>query len=183
MSEQVWYIYQQSQQLGPFDHSKIMQMLSTNMISQDAYLIKVGRKDWLPLEECHGELGTQPDGSSGSVVREERAPRATIKGRIIVHNNGQLVIGAGVNISSSGMFVETPDPIFKVGETLKLTCRIDGFLKAFNASAQVMRFNQDRKFPIGYGLKFVALDKKVQSEIQGLIDQSNQILQENALAK
>ncbi|MFK7825118.1 MAG: PilZ domain-containing protein [Oligoflexales bacterium] len=181
MSEQVWYIYQQSQQQGPFDHPKIMQMLGTNMISQDAYLFKVGWKDWLPLEDCHGQLGTTPSGNADTIVREARAPRATIKGRIIVHNNGQLVIGAGVNISSSGMFVETPDPIFEVGETLKVTCRIDGFLQAFNASAQVMRFNQDRKFPVGYGLKFVALDKKVESEIQGLIDQSNQILQESAL--
>ena len=184
MSEHIWYIYQQSQQTGPFDLPKIMEMLTNNMISQDAYLFKVGWKEWRPIEECQAELNG-PDLPSPEIQapeetkqreRQDRAPRATIKGRVIVHNNGQLVIGSGVNISATGIFVETQDKIFEIGEELKLTCRVDGTPKAFNVTAKVMRFNEGGKFPIGYGLMFITLDQHVAQELQRLIDQANQVM-------
>ena len=172
--EQIWYIFQDAQQTGPYEEKHIRESLQKGDIAGDAYLFKVGWKDWRPVEDCTSELGTSVATSSASTTdRRTRAPRATIKGRVIVHNNGQLVIGGGVNISSSGIFVETPDLIFNVGETLKLTCRVDGFLKAFNVTAKVMRFNSDKRFPIGYGLKFSALDQVIALEIQRLVDQAN----------
>ena len=189
MSDPIWYVYQNSKQTGPFEKERVLNMLDTNMIAQNAYLFKAGWKDWCPLEDCLAELGRgrgqeqPPTPGSSPRIRKERSPRATIKGRIIVHNNGQLVIGGGVNISSSGIFVETPDPLFKIGEKLKLTCRVDGFVKAFNVVAVVMRFNEDKKFPVGYGMKFEALDKKIAKEIQILIDQSNEILNQQIATK
>lgn len=190
MSEQVWYVYQESQQLGPFAHQQLVQLFSTNMVAQDAYIFKVGWKDWRPVEECQNDLGISLDQVVSesdvhsqtsapvelSSERRSRAPRATIKGRVIVHNNGQLVIGAGVNISASGIFVETSDLIFNIGETLKLTCRIDGRINAFNVSAVVMRFNDDSRFPVGYGLRFSDLEPHIANEIQQMIDQENQSL-------
>ena len=187
MSEQIWYVYQDSNQSGPFETEKILQMLDKDMISQNAFLFKAGWKDWRPLADCLEKLGkTTPPPIPNPVaepVQQDRSPRATIKGRIIVHNNGQLVIGGGVNISSSGIFIETPDPLFKIGEKLKLTCRVDGFIKAFNVVATVMRYNKDQKYPVGYGMKFDALDKKIANEIQQLIDQSNEMLNQRQVAK
>lgn len=174
MNEQTWYVYQQSQQLGPFTSQQITQLLHTKMIAHDAYLFKVGWKDWRPIEETYGELGVvAPAGSTGEPNRRTTAPRATIQGRVIVHNNGQLVIGAGVNISASGIFVETQEQLFTVGEKLKLSVRVDGMQKPFNTVAQVVRFNSDPRFPIGYGLRFDELDSKISDEIQRLVDQAN----------
>lgn len=183
MNEQAWYVYQNGQQLGPFAAMQIKQMADTKMIPQDAYLFKVGWKDWRPIEECQEELaeetGTEmPTLAEGEVqVGSERrggaAPRATITGRVVVHNNGQLVIGGGVNISSSGIFVETRDQIFTVGEKLKLSVRVDAFQKPFNVLAQVVRYNSDPRFPVGYGLRFEDLDELVASDIQKAVDAQN----------
>ena len=98
-----------------------------------------------------------------------RPPRATINGQIIVHNNGELVIGGGVNISSTGIFVETDKALFKVGEILKLTCRVNGISRPFNVDAEVMRFSTGGSAPLGYGLAFVNIDENVAQEIDSLI--------------
>ena len=109
MHEQIWYVYQNGQQLGPFAGLQIKQMVDSQMIPQDAYLFKVGWKDWRPIEETFAEIGIAgPAPVSSHVATVERraaAPRATIAGRVIVHNNGQLVIGSGVNISATGIQV------------------------------------------------------------------------------
>ena len=174
MSEQVWYVYQNGQQLGPFAGHQIKQMADSKMIPQDAYVFKVGWKDWRPIEETYAEIGVEnmPD-SVASAERRSAAPRASIGGRVIVHNNGQLVIGAGVNISSTGIFVETKDQIFTVGERLKLSVRSEHLTKAFNVSAQVVRFNSDPRFSLGYGLRFEDLDDSIALEIQKAVDAYN----------
>ena len=85
-----------------------------------------------------------------------------------------MVIGSGVNISATGMFVETTDQMFAVGERLKISVRVDGFSRPFNVLAQVVRYNGDPKLPIGYGLRFDDIDPAVAKDIQQAIDRQNQ---------
>lgn len=179
MNEQVWYVYQNGKQLGPFAVTQVRQMVDSKMIPQDAYLFKVGWKDWRPIEETYDELGMvaapRPDQATATVMeRRAAAPRATITGRIVVHNDGQLVIGSGANISSCGIFVETKDQLFTVGERLKLSVRAEGFVRPFNAIAQVVRYNSDPRFPVGYGLRFEDIDATLAEEIQKAVDALNQ---------
>ena len=110
MNEQVWYFYQNSKQIGPFDTQQVSQLLSSKMIAQEGYVFKVGWKDWRPIEEALDELGVS--GSDAGIAkpspedaksRRANAPRASIKGRAVLHNNGQLSIGEGVNVSETGM--------------------------------------------------------------------------------
>jgi hypothetical protein len=180
MSEQIWYVYQNGQQLGPFAGLQIKQMADSKMIPHDAYLFKVGWKDWRPIEDCGEELGEEigvelaaAGVQSSTADRREAAPRAGISGRVVVHNNGQLVIGTGVNISSTGIFVETRDQLFTVGEKLKLSVRVEGFAKAFNVVAQVIRYNADPRHPVGYGMCFEDLEDSIAQEIQRAVDHSN----------
>jgi len=172
MNEQVWYVFQNSQQLGPFATDQVTQLVASKMIAHDAYLFKVGWKDWRPIEDVHEELGL-PAVAAATAARRAGAPRASTAGRVIVHNNGQLVIGAGVNISCTGIFVETSDQIFNVGEKLKISVKCDGLGKPFNVVAQVIRFNTDSRFPIGYGLRFEDLDEGVRKEIERLVAAQN----------
>jgi Tfp pilus assembly protein PilZ len=176
MSDQNWFVYQGNQQLGPFATAQVKQMLDSKMIAQDAYLFKAGWKDWRPMEDCLEELGLKAAGTQqpSSPERRYAAPRATIQGRVIVHNNGQVIIGSGVNISATGIFVETNDQIFTVGEKLKLSVRIDGFVKAFNVFARVVRYNSDPRFPVGFGLMFVGLDKGIGDEIERMVASKRQ---------
>ena len=166
MSDQNWFVYQANQQQGPFDSSKVTEMITTKIIAQDAYIFKAGWKDWRPLEDCYAELGIV--GAAPAASTSERrfaAPRATVQGRVIVHNNGQLIIGSGVNISTTGIFVETQEQLFTVGEKLKISLRIDGMSKSFNVFARVVRFNSDPRNPVGFGLTFDTLDKNIGEEI------------------
>ena len=172
MSDLVWYVYQTNQQLGPFTSEQVTQMFRNKMIALDAYLFKVGWKDWRPLEDSSEELGIlglQP----ATISRRVAAPRASINGRVIVHNNGQLVIGSGVNISTMGIFVETSDQIFTVGERLKLSVRCEGVGRPFNTIAQVIRYNTDSRYPVGYGLKFDTLEPQIVQEIKKIVDDQN----------
>ncbi len=178
MSEQVWYLFQNGQQVGPFDTQQVTQLFVNKMISQDGYIFKVGWKDWRPLEDGLEELGLEsPDDTQtnpGAVERRRiNSPRASVKGRVVIHNNGQLAIGKGVNISLTGLFVETTEQIFTVGEQLKLSVRCDGLDNAFNAEAQVVRYNTDARWPIGYGLQFVEIPNRAKNEIQNLVDEIN----------
>ena len=169
MNDQLWYVYQGGQQIWPFDTAKVVQMLHSKMIAQDAYLFKVGWKDWRPLEDGLEELGLGSPQSSPKPQRRVAAPRASVSGRVVVHNNGQLSIAHGVNISVTGIFVETQEQIFTVGERLKLSVRCDGMDKPFNVEAQVIRFNSDTRYPVGYGLQFIQLDPRIGDEIQRMV--------------
>lgn len=174
MNDQIWYVYQNNQQLGPFATAQITQMLDTKVVVKEAYLFKVGWKDWRPVEDCYEELAMKRDNIPlATEERRSAAPRASIAGRIVVHNNGQIVIGQGVNISSTGIFVETKDQIFRVGEKLKLSVRVDGMIKAFNATALVIRFNGDPQYQTGFGLKFEEVDPEIVSEIEKFVSSIN----------
>lgn len=182
MSEQVWYLYQNGQQVGPFETAQVVQLYTNNMIAKDGFIFKVGWKDWRPLEDGYEALGipnpnvaraSEPAYQQELESQRQLVPRATINGRVVVHNNGQLAVGTGVNISVGGIFVETNDQLFTVGETLRLSVRVDGLSKAFNAEAVVIRYNTDARFSLGYGLCFKRIDPESQQSIQNLVDEAN----------
>lgn len=175
MGEKIWYTYDQSKQEGPFDLEEITTFLSQKKFSEGAFLFKAGWKDWKPLKECLSELLPPPPVTPPvpqmpkTRQHQQRDDRGTISGKIIIHNNGQLLFGSGVNISTSGIFVETKERLFSVGETLKLTCRIDAISTPFNVCAVVKRFNEDEQYPIGYGLQFVDLDQNIKQDLSAAI--------------
>ena len=174
--EHIWYLYQDATQMGPFDAEQLLEVHHNNMIAQDSYVFKVGWKDWRPVEEGLEELGIKMNDQTVNdnelAQRRVNAPRASISGRVVVHNNGQLSIGTGVNISPTGIFVETKDKIFQIGELLKISVRADGLSRSFNVVAKVIRFNADGRFPLGYGLRFENLEESIKEEIVHLVDQA-----------
>ena len=180
MSEQVWYLYQNGQQVGPFDNQQVNQLIINKMISQDGFIFKVGWKDWRPLEEGLEELGVKtgdapapPTPPGQAEDRRKDCPRATVAGRVVVHNNGQLTIGQGVNISSTGIFVETTEELFNIGEQLKLSVRCEGLEGAFNAEAVVIRYSSDSRYPVGYGMQFVTIPESSKLGIEQLVKKLN----------
>lgn len=175
MEDKHWYCFQNKAQLGPFSTVTIIEMYHNKIITQESYLFKVGWKDWRPLEDCLKELELstnsqqKPSSPEKIIERRKNAPRATVGGQIIVHNNSQLIKGKAANISSTGLFIETSEAIFNIGEKIKLTCKVDGLSKPFNAVAMVMRFSVHQAYPQGYGMMFEKLDPKIAKQIEGLI--------------
>lgn len=178
MEDAIWYVYHDGQQLGPFPAAQVRDLHHKKMIAQSAFVFKVGWPDWRPLQDTAAELGiegitTAADGAEGESKRLG-APRVGIQGRVVIHNNGHLAIGTGVNISISGIFIETRDALFAVGERLKLSVRCEGIDKPFNAVAKVIRFNNDSRYATGYGLQFEEIDPAIVARIRSLIDDYNQ---------
>lgn len=172
--EAIWFLYAGGVQLGPFTIDQVNQLVVKKAVSHEAFVFRVGWKDWRPLEECVEELGIAkgivPERSAQQLQeRRNLAPRASIGGRVVIHNNGNLTIGAGVNVSSSGIFVETHEPIFSLGEKLKLSVKVDGMDRPFNAVATVIRYNSDPRFPLGYGLRFEVLSDRARQDIERLV--------------
>lgn len=206
MSEFIWYVYQSGQQMGPFSDAQVRQLLSINMIAQEAFIFKEGWDDWREIKEVFGKkdemqspaLPVVPskkdelsldssvvleddfaddddeqegfdDSSGGS---QQRMPRVGVKGRVIAHNDGQVIMSGGINISASGIFVETEventDPSFQVGEQIKLTVKADDLSYPFNVVAEMMRFNSDPNYPTGYGMRFVDLPSTIRADIERL---------------
>ena len=46
MTLNTWYIYQNNQQLGPFEQSQIQQLLATKMIAHESHIFKAGWVEW-----------------------------------------------------------------------------------------------------------------------------------------
>lgn len=194
MSEFNWYVYQSGQQMGPFSDAQVRQLLTIKMIAHDAFIFKDGWEDWRSIAEVFGDSGedkpslpTSPPSPNQAMPRAseqsppsheqdsqpQRMARVGIRGRVIAHNNGRVVISGGINISASGIFVETEventAPGFQVGEHIKLTIKADDLSYPFNVVAEMMRFNTDSSnHPTGYGMKFIDLPAEIKTDIERL---------------
>lgn len=202
MSEFSWYVYQSGQQMGPFSDAQVRQLLNIKMIAQDAFIFKDGWEDWRSISEFFGDGSkgspaappsppaaakkskSQPKvaanknkGASKDAneqhQQQRRMARVGIRGRVIAHNDGRMIISGGINISASGIFVETEventDPGFQVGERIKLTIKADDLSYPFNVVAEMMRFNADSSnYPTGYGMKFIDLPREIKADIEKL---------------
>jgi hypothetical protein len=180
MTPDVWFIYQKQQQSGPFTLEQIQQMYGSGMIDvADGYLFTAGWKDWRSVSDCIGEIAIDDavaPTKGEPVPRTQRrvaGPRASFAGRIILHNDGQLVIGGGVNISITGVFIETKDRLFTIGESLKMTIKSEEFGVPFNVTAKVIRYNADSKYAVGYGLMFEDIDEVHIERIREVVDRLN----------
>ncbi len=156
--------------------ASIQERYRSNSLSPLAYVFKTGWKDWRPIAECHDELQLTvnelpPPPPQEIKERRKNAPRATVAGKIIVHSREKLEIAKGVNISPSGIFVETDLKLFKTGESVEITCKLKNFDKHFRTKVTVIRVSEDK--PKGYGMRFEHLEKKIAAEIARLIDQEN----------
>ncbi len=197
MSEFSWYVYQSGQQMGPFSDAQVRQLLTIKMIAHNAFIFKDGWEDWRSISEVFGSSGEgaasiPPPPSSSSPApnkkmrtaveppqqqsgNQQRMARVGIRGRVVAHNNGRVVISGGINISASGIFVETEventAPGFQVGEQIKLTIKADDLSYPFNIVAEMMRFNTDSSnHPTGYGMKFIDLPVEIKADIERLAE-------------
>jgi Tfp pilus assembly protein PilZ len=170
MTQPIWYIYQNEQQLGPFTDAQISQLHSNKMVADSAYIFKSGWEEWKPIKDGLKMLGIGDSASSEkeSELGDERrdSRRASISGRIIVHNRGDMTYAEGINISENGLFFETQQEVFKMGEEVKVTIQVREFTRPYNARGVVTRHNSDPDWLIGYGIRFEALDPRLRDEIK-----------------
>jgi len=83
------------------------------------------------------------------------------KGSVVMHDGKELVKGAPLDISETGMFVETKDMPFDIGDRVQVTVKIPGLLRSFSQDCEVTRVNTDARFPLGFGVRFSAVPMEV----------------------
>ncbi len=170
MIERDWYTYHDQKQTGPIELSAIQGLYYAHELPDEAFVFRTGWKDWRLVADCLNELeviaGGPPPPPTELKELRKRAPRATVSGKVIIHGRDKLEIGKGVNISPSGIFIETDLDLFKVGELVNITCKLKNFENYFRAKVTIIRIS---KTPRGYGMRFEKLDKKITAEIQNLI--------------
>ncbi len=185
MSNKVWYIHQNEQQMGPFESEQLLQLRDNNMISQNAFVFKAGWQDWRPVKTIWVDIEAQALGRPAiipEVSKEEsnaerrNDDRANVSGRIIAHNGSQIVFASAVNVSENGLFIATNEETFHVGEELKITIQIEQLDKSFNATVQVAHFNSNASFIKGYGLIFKEVNNVMRSQIKDLITNKPQAI-------
>ena len=180
MTLNTWYIYQNNQQLGPFEQSQIQQLLATKMIAHESHIFKAGWVEWRLVKDCMeeihgtGQFEVEESSLTGSKINQA-ARRVSFEGRVVAHNQKTCVQGKATNISASGLFVQASEPIFTIGEELKVSIRGGDLAKPFNATADVVRFNSDSRFPLGYGLRFQDLEGMATSEIERMVEKTTAV--------
>ena len=83
--------------------------------------------------------------------RRTRAKRYQLVAKVILHKNERYVMGEGLNISRSGIFVLAARDVFRLNELVRINIRPLGTQTTYKVIARVVRFNGQ-----GYGLEFCA---------------------------
>ena len=97
------------------------------------------------------------------------SPRAELTGTASLATDGGAVAGENKNISVSGMFVATAQPLFRIGDQISVAVESPDLMSPFSAQAEVVRFNVNRLFQFGYGLRFLGIDNKAITDIARLV--------------
>jgi len=166
MSDQkIWYIFQNEQQ-GPFSLQELRSMQSNNRLSADTLIFKDGWDDWQAYKDCSKDL--QDNQTSLPHAQDRSGARFCIQAKVIVHNNRKLVLAKGVNLSRTGVFIDTKEWLFDVGDNLKMTVKAKNDCPAFQVHVRVIRFNKDPNFPMGFGFQFINLEEGLKNQIDQL---------------
>lgn len=105
--------------------------------------------------------------------RELRVPLRILK--VDTGARGDVFFGYAVNISSTGLFIQTSNPK-EVGTRVSLTLALPGTKERLSITAEVIwsrNFVGKEALSPGMGMKLVELDADVREKIEKFIDSAN----------
>ena len=166
-----WFYYAEEKQFGPLSLQQLKEALSQGIVRSTDYVYRDGFADWKLVSDV-SEL--TKSGRTGVVPPKpptpQRANRAPIQELVVAHNNKNIVTGTLLNISTSGVFLETLSAVFKLNEDVKLTIKEGrGLGKPLQLKARVVRYANDPNKPRGYGLELRELNEEVVARIKQYI--------------
>lgn len=91
---------------------------------------------------------------------KKAAPRFRFRAKVILHRNDRYIKGRAINISRSGMFIYSDRRIFRENEVVRIAIKPQGMTKYYKALARVVRYNENTEFLRGYGLQFIAPQRR-----------------------
>ena len=86
--------------------------------------------------------------------KERQHPRHAFRAQVLIQKNQRFQKGPALNISKSGIFVETAAKLFEVGEAVRLIIKTSSGDR-YKVVARIARYNDAAHAARGYGLEFV----------------------------
>lgn len=186
--KEAWFVLKGDHRFGPFEYLELVRLTQEKNLNDWDYVWTKRLPKWVRLSslpEFHVEtiehlresLSQQLGGSVNEVFFRRRFARAAFESSILVHNNQKLYRGRSLEMSAGGLSLVLSEGDIKVTDHLHLHVKPSRETPAFNSACEVMARRvlnaADPKSPVVYGLKFVGLEERVKSEIDGWATRSN----------
>lgn len=176
IEKRIWFYYASENQVGPMTESEIRGAIAQGQVSPNDYVYRDGFADWKHLKdvtELADELAQKQAPSPSD--RRSHSKRVPIQELVVAHNDVHVASGFISNISTSGIFLETSDSVFKVNDELKLTLKDGkGLGKPMHLRATVVRHANDARYAMGYGLELRELDDAARARISEYVKRYSQ---------
>lgn len=151
-----WYYYDGVQQFGPMSEEEILGKMVRKEIKESYYVFRAGFENWQLLSQTAELMGkvklaVPPPPVQAQGKDKRTAFRGDIDEGVVAHNGAKIASGLLKDISTGGVFLETKQKIFQIGEVVKLIVKEGKNIgKPIHFSCEVVRIDESR----GYGLKF-----------------------------
>ncbi len=186
--KEAWFVLKGDHRFGPFEYLELVRLTQENNLKDWDYVWTKRLPKWtrissLPefhvetIEHLRESLSEHLGGAVNEVFFRRRFARAAFEGSILVHNNHKLYRGRSLEMSAGGLSLVLGIGDIKVTDTLHLHVKPSRETPAFNSACEVMARRVlnagDAKSPVVYGLKFIGLEERVKTEIDGWATRSN----------
>lgn len=180
--KEAWFVLKGDHRFGPFEYLELVRLTQEKSLNDWDYVWTKRLPKWTRLSsltefqpEMIGHLRESLSQELGGAVNEvffrRRFARAAFEGSILVHNNQKLYRGRSIEMSAGGLSLVLNEGDIVMGDTLHLHVKPSRETPAFNSACEVMARRVlnagDANSPVVYGLKFIGLEERVKTEIDG----------------
>lgn len=180
--KEAWFVLKGDHRFGPFEYLELIRLTQEKSLNDWDYVWTKRLPKWVRLsslpefnpetiQHLRESLSHQLGGSVNEVFFRRRFARAAFEGSILVHNNQKLYKGRSIEMSAGGLSLILGEADLSIGDNLHLHVKPSRETPAFNSACEVMTRrvlnSGDPNSPVVYGLKFLGLEERVKTEIDG----------------
>ena len=170
-----WFIQKASHRFGPLNSIGVVKALQEKTIFDYEFIWKDGMDEWVRIAE-HPDFSVDnirvliTKSLAQDVFIKRQHPRITFMNEVMIHDDNSLWMGQAFQGGEGGSGLIIQNAGLQPGQVVKLHFAAHDGLSAFNVSGEIVSKKyvkelKNKKTPVPYGVKFVGLDKKLQSTL------------------
>ncbi len=172
---EAWFIQKETHRFGPLTSFGVVKALQEKTIFDFELIWREGQGEWIRIAE-HADFSAESirhlatRSEAKNIFRKREHQRITFMNEVMVHDDQSLWMGQAFQGGEGGAGLIIQNASLQPGQMIKLHFTAHDGLIAFNVSGQIVskKFVKElksRKAPVPYGVKFVGLEKKLQSTL------------------
>ncbi len=180
--KEAWFVLKGDHRFGPFEYLELVRLTQDKSVNDWDYVWTKRLPKWVrisslaefnpqTIQHLRESLSQQLGASVNEVFFRRRFARAAFEGSILVHDNQKVYRGRSIEMSAGGLSLVLSEGEISIGDSLHLHVKPSRETPAFNSACEVMTRRVlntgDAKSPVVYGLKFIGLEDRVKTEIDG----------------